>query len=703
MLKGRFFGGALFFICAAFSVFPCFAQDSRPADVRSGSYADAANRRTALRCLQLSKDYLLRREYRNAAGQAELGLAYDAEISELWYVLAASLNESGAPRAEVLSTLDSAFAKNVWVDSGRDNARLLYARLLCDTGEPGRALEVLDSGTFLYAAEAEYIRVLAYYRLGTSDGTRRAREKVDASSRVFPADSRFPLAFFSYELQNDLSYDPSVQPLADALITRFSDLQTDSAEFSIYAAAFTAGEPGERMLRAFNAAGLRHPLYAPLALKAGLIAEADAYEYFCSFAKESVPLPQLVRFASLLKDDAVLAAFKSFLNAYNGILLCDYSGDGLTDASISYARGRPARVSYDANQDGMIEWTAECDFGVPARIIVPESGYTVHYGKYPFVSRVEFTDGTIYRLVADTLAWTPLTLYADRELKETLGGFDFFVPAPKSDQTVLDRRSLAAAASSVEVPSDERSQARIRFAVLDGKFRLAQYFTGDTLYAQTQFSNGIPTVRTVDADGDGFFELTETFGFDPARSGSYADESETDALYGQLFGPLAFDPGVFIRSVSIDRDRDTVVDFTEEYAAAGARVSTWLDQTTGGWSARYSVLPDKKTAEAQFRLPLGGESVTVRMENGVPVRVTVQAVNGSYARDLPVSQDDTGVYWLGKAASAKTAKKVLDSLNRTGSQGVSLVVDGEPADDGSVPRVSAVRIGEFVFGVLQNE
>ena len=139
-----------------------FANFSASLFAQNASLA-AANRKTAVRFLKLAEDYLTQRIWSSALAQAQMGLAYDDTVADLWYIQAASLINLGKGRAEVLSLVTKALTEGEWVDYNRDGARILYADLLCDTGRYEQALGVLDASPFIYSADAEYIRIKSYY------------------------------------------------------------------------------------------------------------------------------------------------------------------------------------------------------------------------------------------------------------------------------------------------------------------------------------------------------------------------------------------------------------------------------------------------------------------------------------------------------------------------------------------------------------
>ena len=114
----------LVFICsviyAAFVSAFVFAQTN----VVLNTSAESANRRTALLCLEQSRNFIMDFDWINAFDQADLGLSYDSAISDLWYVKAVAAVELNTPKAEVVSVLASALNTDEWIQYEKDAARV---------------------------------------------------------------------------------------------------------------------------------------------------------------------------------------------------------------------------------------------------------------------------------------------------------------------------------------------------------------------------------------------------------------------------------------------------------------------------------------------------------------------------------------------------------------------------------------------------
>ncbi|MBP5464499.1 MAG: hypothetical protein J6Y13_04935, partial [Treponema sp.] len=240
------------------------AQDSSG----TSSVISLANRRTALRCLEAAGNYASQSAWSAAASQAQMGLSYDESVSDLWYIYAVAVQKSGGSKAQVRGLVKQAIDGNNWVNYNRDNARILYADILSDTGKSEEVFSVLDSNPPVFSSSAEYIRAKAYYRLGTPESYTAARNKISNARKIFPDDTRFPQLFFTYEDPTD--DDPVVCRLAASFINQMKlydeSTKDDDAELEIMAAAFARGDERKKLLQSFSARGLVHPLYAGVAL-----------------------------------------------------------------------------------------------------------------------------------------------------------------------------------------------------------------------------------------------------------------------------------------------------------------------------------------------------------------------------------------------------------------------------------------------------
>lgn len=674
----------------------CFAQD---ASLKS------ANRRTAVRYLKAAESYLASEDFNAALSQGELGLAYDDSVADLWYVTAAAKSGLKKTKAEILEPVRKSLTEGEWVDYNRDGARILYADTLCGIGKCEEALAALDSAPLIYSADAEFIRAKAYYKMRSPASLQKARDKINAARKIYPSDTRFPLLFFKneYALQRAanaaFSASALVKRITDFFIARLPQYENAGTELAIYAAAFADGERQIRMLNAFASHGMEHPLYAVAALKARILEQQEAWDYFCSFADSAIPVELLDDMLPLLTEPITKESVKERLNAFGGTLTADTDGDTEANLIVKYSRGRPDFFSWDRDNDGIIEWSAECDFGTPTKAEIAQGNISVVYGTFPYAAQVVFKSETKpqgfsakFNLLDETFECAPFAV-TPHALTRKLFQFDFFVPEILEEFNLIGEGRLFAACSSYEVPSNERSGALIRFAVLDGTIQTAEYSADGSVYARTVFENGFPSIRTVDNDGDSIFETTETFAYDGNNALGIKKE-ESAALMTNLFGHTSAGGGVYVKMIQIDRNADTRPDFTEEYLAFGGKIASWDNDGDGNWNVQYKRYPREKSEsplieDSRFYGDEDKKIVTVTTWNGQPVRVqagteTIPIIHGS----------GSDFYWLGNGGSEDDEYFIEENFGANAEQGVSKIFQrGEK-------RMLAVKIGQKLYGRL---
>lgn len=649
----------------------------------------SSNRRTSVRFLKLAEKYCAAGDYDTAGKTCDMGISYCSDVADLWYVKALSASNAGHPRAEVLPLVERALTEGSWVDYNRDEARVLYADVLCDTGKYREALSALDEMPYIHSADAQFIRAKAYYRGGTEESTSKARRKIDDSRKMYPDDTRFPLLFFRYERAAGNTMDEETQRIADAFIARIDSYKDCSAQLFILAAMAAREEQRTRMLEAFIASEMRHPLYALAALEDGLISAQDAADYFFDFASDMILYSDLYQFLSVLSknaDESVKNSIKEYLVSYEGLLEVDTTGDLEPNLFIKYSRGRPQTVNYDANNDGVSEWIAECDYGLPTSLEVGGSGNRLKteliYGVYPAVSSVTLVTGkvVVFSLVEETYLWSPFEMKCVEDWKRDYG-VEVFMPQALRGMPKLDMDALVNAAWRCKMPIDEREDAAVTYTMLDGLRQTAQYESHGKVYAKSTYSEGLPSLRMIDNDGDGVFETVE-------RYARFKNKGETEER-GES-EPFTTDD-VYVSRVEVDLDNDTVPDFIEEYTEDGGKITTWDEDADGQWDVRYA----KRTLEngeveekTYFFVPPKREAVCVESVQGEPVEVSVGTASSGVSRGI-----NTGVYFIGDALTAKDEEAVLEKL-RGLSQGVSVLVEY------GGKRLFAVRVGDKCYASI---
>lgn len=679
-----------------------------------GAFCDslsAANRRTAVRCLKLAESYLSSNDCNNALNQAELGLAYDDSIADLWYIKAAARTGLGGTVAETLPLVTHALTEGEWVDYNRDGARVLYADLLCVTGAYDQALAVLDAAPFIYTSDAEFIRIKSYYCLRTAESIEKARDKVNAARRIYSSDKRFPHLFFKYEydlhrpvsiMRDGFEFSESsellVQKIADSFIAKMPEYDNPDAELEIYAVLFASGERQKRMAQAFTSHGMKHPLYALVAMNIGLMSQQEAWDYFCEFADKSVSVELLEDILPFITDEVTVASVKEHLDCFGGTLTVDTDLDCEPNVVVKYLRGRPAEFCWDRENDGITEWSCICDFGVPESLNLTRGNIQLYYGTYPAIVKAVFKSEKIaesaatFNLMDETMNWAPFEIEPMMVAKD-LFDFDFFVPYVLVKVPELNENKLIASCSGYDIASNERPGARIRFAVLNGYPQTAEYKANGSVYAHAVFENGFPSVRSVDNDGDGIFETVETFGYDPENL-LHRNVEDQEQIMVNLFGLPVRGSGIYTRMIQIDYNGDTTPEFTEEYLADEGKITSWDFNGDGKWDLRYKRYPKQEAdadlvEDAQFYKNPEGTLVTVTKWNAVPVKVEVDG------NVLSVTQGaNKCFYWIGDEGSADDELYLMQNFDQELDQGVSVILQNKDT------RMMAVKIGSEIFGEI---
>lgn len=684
--------------------------------------ASIANRRTAIRYLRLAKQNVSQKNWTEAASYADLGLAYDDTVSDLWYIKAVSKIQGGEKKSEVLPlvkhSLGIDYPYGDWVDYNKDGARILYADILCATRKYAEAAAVLDEKPFIYSADAEYIRAKALYSTRTEDSIENARLKIDAARRVYPRDSRFPYLFYSFEgaflLENALetkdeegnlsaeySIDPLTQKIADSFILTLSNYTKANPELELLASVFVSdADKKTKLIKSFNEKKNKSVLYPLFALKASLIEEKEALEYFYGFADEEVNLSALKQMIKNLKTDEAKKSLCDYLSSYSGKITADTDGDLFPNMTVTYENGRIKKITYDKDNDDTYDFESTLEENTVQTLSLLEPELELKYSNWPYLQEISYNlepetakNGTrvSYELIANTLEWCPFTIESEETAKEFLD-LDFALPVLNDTQEfTFTSKAVLDAGLTFEMPSNEKKDAHISISLLNGFPQQATYTAEGMTYALTNFENGLPVTRLVDTDGDGIFETTEEYGYSAENGRNFISKDDEMQVITNLFGLPDTGTGIYLKSIKIDKDGDTIPDFIEEYTSFNGKISSWDSDRDGRWDTRYVRLPltdGKLHEQAMFYNVISGTVVTVESEDGIPVSVksgeeTLKVVKGT----------SEGFFWIDEALSYSFEEKVMEKINQLEEQSVCIIVENENQ------RVLAVKITGRIFAM----
>lgn len=667
-----------------------------PSPAQSLSGGVHSDKKVALSYLQQSEKSYIEGNWKIAASFADMGIAYDSTIADLWYIKAVCAKQLYAPVSEILPFISRAAVSTHWIGDKKLEAIVMYADILSDTGNSLLALEVLEPVAEVISADIRYVQLKALYRMNTEESRQKAREAVYQDCRLFPADYRFARLFFQMETATIGSpqFD-EIKQTAQIFINRI-DAESPDAELEIYAILFSPADEQLLKLQSFAARGQKHYLYAPLALRHGLLDEKAAVDYVIDFLEEAVPYDFFIQFAVQLQDAEAKDAMKSVMTAFSGQLTEDTDGDGIYNLYVKYERGRAVQITYDINQDGLAELSADCDFGLPTVVIDNRSDFIIHYNHFPTVREVEVLklledNYLVYTFDGVPFEWNPFIISKSLEIAAAYDDFAFYFPYIDTGTSVqkLDQTILLKEATAVDTTVSQLGKTlRIHFSVLDGKYTYAEYILDETPYAHAYFSDGILDKRYLDNDGDGHFERCEVFDLVMASETEGLVHADA-ALYKGLFGAATMPNGIYLKQVLIDTNKDVVPDFIQSYSEDGIVMASWDTDYDGNWNTRYVSYPNSDIEDIYYYRPREKSAVCIRSRAKVPIKLIDGTIEYPIVKD-PVCE----LYWIGDTKGTNFAAEVLSALSLIQSEGVCTIV---PAGE---DRILAVRVGDFCFGEL---
>ncbi len=665
---------------------PLTSQSSPP------SYFQLANYRTAQRCLEMARDAVIGLDYKQAYDCVITGLSYDDSIPDLWYLKALLLSVNTESFYEVKKDAETALQKTQWLYYTKEAARLLLSQMYVKTHEAQKALDVLNAKPLLITSDAEYVRAEAYYKL---DQRQKAREAVSNARRSYPEDSRFPLLFFTYERFTSGGSDAYYNDLLQKLLDMVPTWKDDERDILLFASYFLSGEQKERYLKEYRISEKKNPLYIAAFLENGLLSEQEAVDALFSFASDTIDGAVFFEVLSLLKSDEALLSAAQNLESFSGTLEFDKTGDGEFDFYVSYAYGRPSFVAYDENTDGLLNWTSELDYGVPVKITCNDAHYELYYSRYPFVSSAVNTDTAMeINLIDGSVDWMPFSM----EQIPLVNNLVFYLPSLEKPVDFIPLPLLLQNASGIVVYGGKDSDIQIRFSLYESLPKTAVYTKDGKPFAYGFFENGQLLFRNVDNDRNGSYELSEMYDFNPEAGRLYLNETQSKAMYKELFGSLEANEGLYVTKIIADTNENSLTDFMEEYRADGSKMTAWDSDEDGNWDLFYEKSVSKEAGleeKISFYHFNNKDLVVIRFVNKEPLELVI-----GNQKTLITKQEGLPFYWIGSVPDSSYAAASYAALQESGCQGLRLLIKPDAAKDAYV---LAIKIDDFYFGEFINE
>lgn len=660
--------------------------------------AASANKNTALRCLKLAESCLVAGDWQNALNQAELGLSYDDSISDLYYIKAAASLNLGGTKADALRLISSAFERAAWAGYTKNGARIFLADLLSDTGLYEESLTALDSEPYIYSADAEFIRIKNYYRMGTEESLSNARQRLNSDRRIYPSDQRFPQIFFMFESlfmsqaeRDGINYKipQIVSTIADSYISRLPDYSDRNQELELMAVSFARGEEKLRLLKAIDAKNHNlSELLAIAALRAGIYSDSEAFDMFFAASDGHITLEHLESFIALLSEPEVIQRAAETLADFTGTLYIDENMDLQYEFLVDYENGRPLYVKYDGNNDGETELYSSCDFGAPKFVYFNSSRIQFFYDTFPYISKVSYSDrNLVFNFLHDDFVFSPFDFVTDNVFART--GADFYIPYISTEVAVPLPQELIEKASSFELPITERDDARIVYTLSGGNLVFAEFYEKNNRYAYCDFSKEASIVRFVDYDNDGSFETTEFYAEIPySQEGLKSDEN--DRIVSSVFNFIDGRSNLYLRKIQIDSNANTFSEFSEEYLEYGGKVTVWDNDDNGLPDCQYIRYPQKEgeslIEETIYFDSNGLQILALTLADGLPLKMNA---NGSEV--MVYAGQAENLFWIDEKGDSDEEAAVLDFVGHGISQAAIEIFDYNEE------RISVIKVASSYY------
>ena len=679
-LNKKIFFGILFFILSVSFV---FASDLTSSEI--------ANRQTALRCAEVAKSLLMEENYEQAYSQAELGLAYDESISDLWYIKGLCAKYQSKTTYDVLDFSEKAFSYSDWTYFSEDLGIILYAETLINTGNNELAYEVLENRNDIYSRDAEYLRALSCYLLG--DVT-KARNIIASAINVFPEDTRFAKLFYKNEFYSTVFLDKEIDDgaftIASKLNSKISMWIKKSSEILFYAHFFEQDENlSKRMMQQYFSEYALIPESIPTAIQENILTQENARVEFEKFCKDGIDVNLFKKIISAFTEEKQKILLVSFLSKFNGIVTYDINNDFIIDMKVFYNSGRPSLILQDFNQDDVIDCEITCDFGTPSVAYNYKENLEISYGTYPFIDSVKIYDGTNYFIVKNSFEWTNFEF----ALENLCMDYKFYFVKPNFTEEKINTSELFSNSYRIssEIVKDEDVYQK-RFVLSNGLPIQSTYSKNGIPYATAIFEGGHILYRNIDKNNDGIYEVTEFYNFDSFNYKNFITEDERVELYSELFGSIDALEGLYISKISLDDNADGVPECTEEFFNSGKR-TLWFNNE-GTFSVSYEKFispknPDVIIEKSIFVNPINKNNITVECENNLPSKI----FDGN--EEYKILQNDlTSIFWINSIPNDELVLLVYNFFEENNEQGKVYILEFPEFTN---IRFLAIKIGENFF------
>lgn len=673
-------------LTAVFSLFlGCYIFQMYAHSVET-SAAESVNISAAIACLTNSSNLYAEQKWKEALFEAQLGEIYDPKTADFLYIEALCSLKLRYPNADVLEKAEAACAEGMtWRFYDLSAARLLCAKINLNMMRYAEAFAFVRLLPFP-SAESDYILAASFYGLGKDEN---AREVINSALTKWPFSPEFAKLFFTMERGKKIT--PQAKQLARDIIDRLYAVQEQDPSLLIFASPFEVkSEENIRRLKIYRNMYLpfteqygeeelyNHSYSILLCLRYGIIDEQTAVAEFFNLKSEYYnPVLQLnmelhtmyeshlIEFLRIIGSPRLRETIRENLASYEGLLLDDTNGDLIANSKIYYRNGRPFYAEFDETQDGYPEYRVECSFGIPVKIYGKRDAFSVMYDEYPVVKTYSARKKT-YAMRPLTLKWPPiqlnelnLQLYNQNEKQDS-----FFSLKVNERTEKLHERYLTYSAAYSQEPADEIEGGIHQIFFDKGEPISSETTVNGNIYSKTNYKSGLPVLKRVDKNGDGYFETVIEYDFN-----------------GEL------------KKISADLNKNKFYEYAEIYNEDGSVVKTWDSDEDGKTEISYTQYKNG-TSITEWMHPKLKKTVSVRFEKNIPVEL----IDGNIKRKIAASGAEP-VYWLRQLPDIPESinKKISEIFNQNELPVVSYMFAVNEFE------IFAVRSGGLIFAEILNE
>jgi antitoxin component YwqK of YwqJK toxin-antitoxin module len=371
----------------------------------------------------------------------------------------------------------------------------------------------------------------------------------------YPRDTRFPRLLFLFCGRNQPS--SLLTELTSAALKRLPVLIHDDPELAYIAAPFIRDrEEAARYVAAYRAFGSPNPLCLPQSLYLGLIdddlAVTELFARRAGVTEKVLDRELILSVWKNLRGEPGRNALRRNLLSYTGVIKEDEDNDGIFEVSVSYKNGLLHTYTYDADQDGLPEWTISFAAGVPSGAEVSVFGgenrrtiALIRWERYPAVLNAELGKTRYFPRPMDFF-FTPL------RFAEFVPGGQLYPIRNEFDTLVTERSLLSfSVMTEGENPDFPGSTERTEFA--DSVPLSAKTVLRGKLAAETEFRNGRPFIQRCDLDSDGRMETIRHFSGDEYGL-VIASESDWDGDGSYEYAEILQSDGTVKKYWHLDKD-----------------------------------------------------------------------------------------------------------------------------------------------------